>query len=182
MSAVAAILGGTAGHARAPLGPHSHRHLDCRRASRSPISCCRTRCAPGLHGLVNALSKGCASQGITVNAVMPGYTLTERLIEVGVTEAEIASRIPRRTHGQPVEFAALAAFRHPIAPATSPARRLPATAVCCNRSSGPTALDGAPAKPRLSKKARTAGMCCWVRASLFVIMTASAACWPAEMP
>ena len=64
----------------------------------------------GLHGLVNALSKECASQGITVNAVMPGYTLTERLIEVGVKEGEIASRIPAGRMAQPAEFAALAAF------------------------------------------------------------------------
>jgi len=64
----------------------------------------------GLHGLVNALSKECASRGITVNAVMPGYTLTERLIEVGVKEAEIASRIPAGRMAQPAEFAALAAF------------------------------------------------------------------------
>jgi 3-oxoacyl-[acyl-carrier protein] reductase len=64
----------------------------------------------GLHGLVNALSKECASQGITVNAVMPGYTLTERLIEVGVKEAEIASRIPAGRMAKPAEFAALAAF------------------------------------------------------------------------
>ena len=64
----------------------------------------------GLHGLVNALSKECAGQGITVNAVMPGYTLTERLIEVGVKEAEIAARIPAGRMGRPAEFAALAAF------------------------------------------------------------------------
>jgi 3-oxoacyl-[acyl-carrier protein] reductase len=64
----------------------------------------------GLHGLVNALSKECAGQGITVNAVMPGYTLTERLIEVGVKEAEVASRIPAGRMAKPAEFAALAAF------------------------------------------------------------------------
>jgi len=64
----------------------------------------------GLHGLVNALSKECAGQGITVNAAMPGYTLTERLIEVGVKEAEIASRIPAGRMAKPAEFAALAAF------------------------------------------------------------------------
>ena len=64
----------------------------------------------GLHGLVNALSKECAGQGITVNALMPGYTLTERLVEVGVKEEEMAARIPARRMGRPVEFAALAAF------------------------------------------------------------------------
>lgn len=64
----------------------------------------------GLHGLVNALSKECAGQGITVNALMPGYTLTERLVEVGVKEAEMAARIPAGRMGRPAEFAALAAF------------------------------------------------------------------------
>ena len=37
----------------------------------------------GLHGLVNALSKECASQGITVNAVLPGNIATEGLAEMG---------------------------------------------------------------------------------------------------
>jgi len=64
----------------------------------------------GLHGLVNSLSKECADQGVTVNAVMPGYTLTERLIEVGVDQAEIARRIPAGRMGRPAEFAALVAF------------------------------------------------------------------------
>src|ERR1700719_1892708 len=35
----------------------------------------------GLHGLVNALSKEVAGDQVTVNALMPGYTLTERLGE-----------------------------------------------------------------------------------------------------
>ncbi len=81
-------------------------------AAREPISNLMLSNAlrAGLHGLVNALSKECASQGITVNAVMPGYTLTERLIELGVKEGEIASRIPAGRMGQPAEFAALVAF------------------------------------------------------------------------
>lgn len=64
----------------------------------------------GLHGLVNALSKEVAADGITVNALMPGYTLTERLVEVGADEAQIAGRIPARRMGRPEELAALAAF------------------------------------------------------------------------
>ena len=64
----------------------------------------------GLHGLINSLSRECAGQGITVNALMPGYTLTERLVEVGVKEAEMAARIPAGRMGRPAEFAALAAF------------------------------------------------------------------------
>ena len=64
----------------------------------------------GLHGLVNTLSKECAAGGITVNALMPGYTLTERLVELGVKEAETAARIPAGRMGRPAEFGALAAF------------------------------------------------------------------------
>jgi len=64
----------------------------------------------GLHGLVNTLSKECAAGGTTVNAMMPGYTLTERLVELGVKEAETAARIPAGRMGRPAEFGALAAF------------------------------------------------------------------------
>ena len=67
------------------------------------------RCA-GLHGLVNALSKEIAEAGVTVNAVMPGYTLTERLVEIGVDQEEVARRIPARRMGDPAEFAAPVAF------------------------------------------------------------------------
>jgi len=81
-------------------------------AAREPISnlLLSSGLRAGLHGLVNALSKECAGQGITVNALMPGYTLTERLVEVGVKEEEIAARIPAGRMGRPAEFAALAVF------------------------------------------------------------------------
>ncbi|MDB5522319.1 MAG: short-chain dehydrogenase/reductase [Rhizobium sp.] len=64
----------------------------------------------GLHGMVNTLSREYASRGITVNAILPGYTLTERLIEVGVDEAKISEQIPAARLGTPKEFAALATF------------------------------------------------------------------------
>jgi 3-oxoacyl-[acyl-carrier protein] reductase len=65
---------------------------------------------PGLHGLVNALSREVAADGVTVNAIMPGYTLTERIREVGVDEKQAAAQIPAGRMGRPEEFAALAAF------------------------------------------------------------------------
>lgn len=65
---------------------------------------------PGLHGLVNALSREVAGDGITINALMPGYTLTERLQELGVDEAKVVSQIPAGRMGRPEEFGALAAF------------------------------------------------------------------------
>ncbi|MDE1973850.1 MAG: SDR family oxidoreductase, partial [Hyphomicrobiales bacterium] len=65
---------------------------------------------PGLHGLVNALSREVAGDGVTVNAVMPGSTLTERLRDIGIDEKQIAAQIPAGRLGRPEEFAALAAF------------------------------------------------------------------------
>jgi len=65
---------------------------------------------PGLHGLINALSREVAGDGITVNVLMPGYTATERLRELGVDEAKTAAQIPAGRLGRPEEFGALAAF------------------------------------------------------------------------
>jgi 3-oxoacyl-[acyl-carrier protein] reductase len=65
---------------------------------------------PGLHGLINALSREVAADGITVNALMPGYTLTERIREIGADVDAIAKEIPAGRVGRPEEFAALAAF------------------------------------------------------------------------
>jgi 3-oxoacyl-[acyl-carrier protein] reductase len=65
---------------------------------------------PGLHGLINSLSREVAADGITLNALMPGYTLTERIREIGVDTDAIAKDIPAGRMGRPEEFAALAAF------------------------------------------------------------------------
>lgn len=64
---------------------------------------------PGLHGMINSLSREVASGGVTVNALMPGFTLTERLKEVGVGADQLAG-IPAGRAGSPAEFGALAAF------------------------------------------------------------------------
>jgi 3-oxoacyl-[acyl-carrier protein] reductase len=64
----------------------------------------------GLHGLVNALSKEVAGEGVTVNALMPGYTMTERLAELGLDEAALTRQIPARRLGTSQDFAAVAAF------------------------------------------------------------------------
>lgn len=65
---------------------------------------------PGLHGLLNTLSREVAAEGITVNALMPGYTLTERLRDLGIDEARVSTQIPAARMGRPEEFGALAAF------------------------------------------------------------------------
>lgn len=64
----------------------------------------------GLHGLTKTLSREFAASGITVNAVMPGYTMTERLAEAKLDLDKVARAIPMGRIGQPEEFAALTAF------------------------------------------------------------------------
>ncbi len=73
-------------------------------------------------GMARTLANEVASQGITVNNVMPGYTRTERLVELseamakaeGSAPAEIVARwqaqTPARRLGDPRELAALVAF------------------------------------------------------------------------
>jgi len=64
----------------------------------------------GLHGLTKTLSREFAASGITVNALMPGYTMTERLAEAKLDLRKVAGMIPMGRIGQPEEFAALASF------------------------------------------------------------------------
>lgn len=64
----------------------------------------------GLLGLVNSLSRDVAGDGITVNALLPGYTATDRMAELGVNDATMGAKIPAGRLGRPEEFAALAAF------------------------------------------------------------------------
>ncbi len=64
----------------------------------------------GLHGLINALSKEVAADAVTVNAVMPGYTMTERLEELRLDEAALTRQIPAGRLGTSQDFAAVTAF------------------------------------------------------------------------
>jgi 3-oxoacyl-[acyl-carrier protein] reductase len=64
----------------------------------------------GLHGLINALSKEVAAEGVSVNAVMPGYTMTERLEELRLDEAALTRQIPAARLGTSQDFAAVTAF------------------------------------------------------------------------
>jgi len=75
-------------------------------------------------GLARTLANEVASEGVTVNNILPGYTRTERVEELadanakkageGVTRQDILARfereIPMRRLGEVKEFAALAAF------------------------------------------------------------------------
>jgi 3-oxoacyl-[acyl-carrier protein] reductase len=64
----------------------------------------------GLLNLCKSLSDEVAQHGVTVNALLPGYTRTERMTELGVTDAQVAAQVPARRLGEPEEFGALAAF------------------------------------------------------------------------
>jgi len=76
----------------------------------------------GLTGFARTLANEVASDGITVNNVLPGYTRTERLDELaqmmaqkqGISPNEFRSKweqeIPMGRLGEPREFAALVAF------------------------------------------------------------------------
>lgn len=73
-------------------------------------------------GFSRTLANEVATDGITVNTLMPGYTRTDRVVDLatqmaaaaGTTPAAIAgtweAQIPMRRLGEPREFAALAAF------------------------------------------------------------------------
>ena len=64
----------------------------------------------GLLGLVKTLAPEVAEEGVTVNALLPGYTATARLAELGIPEETLAEHIPARRLGRPEELGAMAAF------------------------------------------------------------------------
>jgi 3-oxoacyl-[acyl-carrier protein] reductase len=64
---------------------------------------------PAVAGFAHSLAREVAQDGITVNAILPGYTRTERMVELGVG-AETEAEIPIGRLGEPREFAAAAAF------------------------------------------------------------------------
>ena len=77
---------------------------------------------PAVAGFARSLAREVAGYGITVNTILPGYTRTERVLELddaaarreGVDVADVRARveaqIPLGRLGEPSEFAALAAF------------------------------------------------------------------------
>jgi 3-oxoacyl-[acyl-carrier protein] reductase len=81
----------------------------------------------GLLNLGKSLSDEVAQHGVTVNSLLPGYTATERMVELGVTDAQIATQVPARRMGTSEEFGALAAFL-----ASQPAGYITGQAIACD--------------------------------------------------
>jgi 3-oxoacyl-[acyl-carrier protein] reductase len=77
---------------------------------------------PGVHGLTKSLSNEFAQFGITVNTICPGYTNTERLVELAAVTAKATGVKPNRVYdgwtqnipagrlAKPEELGYLAAF------------------------------------------------------------------------
>lgn len=63
----------------------------------------------GLSGLVRTVSREVASHGVTINAILPGYTDTDRLRQLGVVDS-ILKVIPAKRLGKPEEIGYLATF------------------------------------------------------------------------
>jgi 3-oxoacyl-[acyl-carrier protein] reductase len=65
-------------------------------------------------GFAHALAREVARDGITVNTILPGFTRTDRMVELGQSDpaavAASEAEIPLGRLGEPEEFAALAAF------------------------------------------------------------------------
>ena len=64
----------------------------------------------GLLGLMKSLSFEVAADNITVNALLPGYTDTERLQELKVPKEKMAALIPAGRIGSPEDFGSVTAF------------------------------------------------------------------------
>jgi 3-oxoacyl-[acyl-carrier protein] reductase len=64
----------------------------------------------GLLGLTKTVSNEIASFGVTINALLPGFTDTDRLRELNISAETITAQIPVGRLGRPEEFGALAAF------------------------------------------------------------------------
>ncbi|MEK6772855.1 MAG: SDR family oxidoreductase [Bdellovibrionota bacterium] len=64
----------------------------------------------GLEGLCKSVSTEMAPFGITLNVLRPGYTNTDRLKELKLTEERVKQMVPAGRLGDPKEFADFATF------------------------------------------------------------------------
>lgn len=64
----------------------------------------------GLAGLVKSVANEVAADGVTLNLLLPGYTATDRLKELNLTDERVKQMVPAGRLGDPSELADLAAF------------------------------------------------------------------------
>lgn len=64
----------------------------------------------GLQGLSKSISNEFAIDGITINLLLPGYTNTERIQALNLSESKIKEMVPAGRLGEPQELADLATF------------------------------------------------------------------------
>lgn len=63
-----------------------------------------------LTGYVAGVARQIAKDGVTINNLLPGTIMTERLIELGATADALIARVPAGRAGKPEEFGAACAF------------------------------------------------------------------------
>lgn len=64
----------------------------------------------GLAGLTRSISNEYADKGITLNLLLPGYTNTDRLKALNLSEEKIKELVPAGRLGEPCELADMATF------------------------------------------------------------------------
>lgn len=64
----------------------------------------------GLAGLVKSVANEYAPHGITLNLLLPGYTNTDRLKELNLSDEKVKQMVPAGRLGDPQELADMAAF------------------------------------------------------------------------
>ena len=64
----------------------------------------------GLAGLIKSVSNEYSAFGITLNLLLPGYTNTERLKNLKLTDEKVKQMVPAGRLGEPQELADLATF------------------------------------------------------------------------
>jgi 3-oxoacyl-[acyl-carrier protein] reductase len=63
-----------------------------------------------LTGYVAGVARQIAKDGVTINNLLPGTIMTERLAELGATADALVARVPAGRAGKPEEFGAACAF------------------------------------------------------------------------
>lgn len=64
----------------------------------------------GLAGLVKSVANEVAADGVTLNLLLPGYTATDRLKELNLTDERVKQMVPAGRLGDPSELADMATF------------------------------------------------------------------------